>query len=90
MAAWEGATFEPFVIGSVWSTLSGTNSATLTSLGTTFPTFSDEDTNVWGEVSAGVNFFVPNKQTSVYAKVDVSFGEDLDGVGGRAGMRYNW
>ncbi len=90
MAAWEGATFEPFVIGSVWSTLGGTNSATLTSLGTTFPTFSDESTDVWGEVSAGVNFFVPNKQTSVFAKVDVSFGEDLDGVGGRAGMRYNW
>jgi outer membrane autotransporter protein len=90
MAAWDGATFEPFVIGSVWSTLGGTNSATLTSLGTTFPTFSDESTDVWGEVSAGVNFFVPNKQTSVFAKVDVSFGEDLDGVGGRAGMRYNW
>jgi len=90
MATWEGATFEPFVIGSVWSTLGGTNSATLTSLGTTFPTFSDESTDVWGEVSAGVNFFVPDKQTSVFAKVDVSFGQDLDGVGGRAGMRYNW
>ena len=90
MAAWDGATFEPFLIGSVWSTLGGTNSATLTSLGTTFPTFSDESTDVWGEVSGGVNFFVPSKQTSVYAKVDVSFGEDLDGIGGKAGMRYNW
>ena len=77
------------MIGSVWSTLGGTNGATLTSLGTTFPTFSDESTDVWGEVAAGVNFFVPDKQTSVFAKVDVSFGEDLDGVGGRA-MRYNW
>ena len=37
-----------------------------------------------------MNFFVPSKQTSVYAKVDVSFGEDLDGIGGKAGMRYNW
>jgi autotransporter family porin len=90
MEAWKGTTFEPFVIGSVWSTLSGTNSATLTSLGTTFPTFSDEATDVWGVISTGVNFFNPGAQTSVYAKLDVSFGEDLDGIGGKAGMRYNW
>ena len=90
MQAWEGTTFEPFVIGSVWSTLSGTNSATLTSLGTTFPTFSDETTDVWGVISTGVNFFNPGAQTSIYAKLDVSFGEDLDGIGGKAGMRYNW
>jgi autotransporter family porin len=90
MEAWEGVTFEPFVIGSVWSTLSGTNSATLTSLGTTFPTFTDEATDVWGVVSTGVNFFNPGAQTSVFAKLDVSFGDDLDGFGGKAGMRYNW
>jgi len=54
------------------------------------PTFSDEATDVWGVVSAGVNFFNPGAQTSVFAKVDVSFGDDLDGIGGKAGMRYNW
>jgi len=26
----------------------------------------------------------------VFAKVDVTFGEDLDGVGGKAGMRVSW
>jgi len=41
----------------------------------------------WGEVSAGVNFFNPSANTSVFAKVDVTFGEDIDGLGGKAGMR---
>jgi hypothetical protein len=31
-------------------------------------------------VSAGVNFFNPPANTSVFAKVDVTFGEDIDGV----------
>ena len=43
-----------------------------------------------GEVSAGVNFFNPSANTSVFAKVDVTFGDDLDGVGGKAGMRFAW
>ena len=42
---------------------------------------------MWGEVSAGVNFFNPTANTSVFAKVDVTFGDDIDGVGGKAGMR---
>jgi autotransporter family porin len=45
---------------------------------------------VWGEVSAGVNFFNPSANTSVFAKVDVTFGDDLDGVGGKARMRVAW
>jgi hypothetical protein len=28
--------------------------------------------------------------TTVFAKVDVTFGDDLTGVGGKAGMRVNW
>jgi hypothetical protein len=28
--------------------------------------------------------------TSVFAKVDVTFGEDIDGIGGKAGMRIAW
>jgi len=43
-----------------------------------------------GEVSAGVNFFNPSANTSLFAKVDVTFGDDLDGVGGKAGMRVSW
>ncbi len=42
---------------------------------------------MWGEVSAGVNFFNPSANTSVFAKVDVTFGDNIDGVGGKAGMR---
>ncbi|HXG79039.1 MAG TPA: autotransporter outer membrane beta-barrel domain-containing protein [Methyloceanibacter sp.] len=90
MAVWDGATFEPFVVGSLWGTLSGTNSATLTSFGTTYPTFSDEAPDAWGQVSAGFNLFNPGASTSVFAKLDVNVGEEITGVGGRAGMRLAW
>jgi hypothetical protein len=42
------------------------------------------------EVSAGVNFFNPSAGTAVFAKVDVTFGDDVDGIGGKAGMRVAW
>jgi autotransporter family porin len=86
---WPGVTMEPFVIGSVWDHLSGDNQATLTSSGTTF-TFEDEPDDVWGVVSGGVNFFNPSAQTSLFAKVDVAFGEETDGVAARGGMRVSW
>jgi len=28
--------------------------------------------------------------TSVFAKLDVTFGDDVEGVGGKAGMRVSW
>jgi hypothetical protein len=28
--------------------------------------------------------------TSVFAKLDVTFGEDLEGIGCKAGMRVSW
>jgi hypothetical protein len=37
-----------------------------------------------------VNFFNPTANTCVFVKVDVTFGEDIDGVGGKAGMRVAW
>ena len=45
---------------------------------------------MWGEVSAGVNFFNFGTGTTVFAKIDVTFGDDLSGVGGKAGMRVAW
>jgi autotransporter family porin len=84
-----GITAEPFVIGSLWGNLSNDNQATLVSTGTTF-ILEDHLQDVWGEVSGGVNFFNPTASTSVFAKVDVTFGEDIDGVGGKAGMRVSW
>ena len=61
---WSGTTVEPFVIGSLWGHLSGDNQATLTSSGTTFR-FEDDLDDIWGEVSAGVNFFNPSASTAV-------------------------
>jgi hypothetical protein len=65
------------------------NQATLVSTGTTF-ILKDDLQDVWGGVSAGVNFFNPSANTSVFAKLDVTFGDDIDGVGGKAGMRVSW
>ena len=45
---------------------------------------------MWGEVSAGVNFFNPSANTSVFAKLDVTFGDNINRVGGKAGMRVSW
>jgi outer membrane autotransporter protein len=81
---------EPFVIGSVWGHLSGENQATVTSLGTRFGPFTDEPDDVWGEVSTGVNFFSPGANSALFAKLDVTFGDDIEGVSAKGGMRYNW
>jgi len=86
---WQGTTFEPFVVGSLWGTLSGNHTASLTSTGTLFQ-FTDAPEDLWGVVSGGVNFFNPSAQTSVFAKVDYTFADQTQGVGVRAGMRYNW
>ena len=89
MQAWEGTLMEPFVIGSVWGNLSDDNSATLVSTGRTFR-FQDTLDDVWGEISGGLNFFNFSQTTAVFAKVDVTVGDDISGVGGKAGMRVNW
>ena len=77
-------------LGSVWGHLSGENEATVTSLGTSFGPFSDEPDDVWGEVSTGVNFFSPGANTSLFGKVDVTFGEEIDGISARGGVRHSW
>jgi len=87
--AWTGTMMEPFVTGSLWGNLTDNNQATLVSTGTTFR-FEDQLDDVWGEVSAGVHFFNFSQTTAVFAKVDVTFGDDLTGVGGKAGMRVSW
>jgi autotransporter family porin len=79
----------PECIGSLCGNLYDDNKATLVSIGTSF-TLKDDLQDVRGEVSAGVNFFNPSANTSVFAKVDVTFGEDIDGVGGKASMRVAW
>jgi predicted homoserine dehydrogenase-like protein len=73
----------------LWGNLYDDNKATLVSIGTSF-TLKDDLQDVRGEVSAGVNFFNPSANTSAFAKVDVTFGEDIDGVGGKASMRVAW
>lgn len=89
MQAWEGTMMEPFVIGSLWGNFTDDNQATLVSTGRTFRCQDNLD-DVWGEVSGGVNFFNFSQTTSVFAKVDVTFGDDVSGVGGKAGMRVAW
>jgi outer membrane autotransporter protein len=66
MQVWTGTTMEPFVIGSLWGNLSDDNKVTLVSSGTTFRLEDDLD-DVWGEVSAGVNFFNPSEAAALRA-----------------------
>ena len=89
MEAWTGTMMEPFVTGSLWGNFTDDNQATLVSTGTTFR-FEDKLQDVWGEVSAGVNFFNFSQTTAVFAKLDVTFGDDVTGLGGKAGMRVAW
>jgi autotransporter family porin len=63
----------------LWGNLSNDNQATLVSTGTTF-ILEDHLEDVWGEVSGGVNFFNPTASTNVFAKVDVTFGQDVRGA----------
>ena len=77
------------MVGSLWGNLSGDHNATLTSTGRIFRLV-DEPDDVWGEVSAGVNFFNPGAQTALFAKADYVFGDETQGVSLRGSMRYNW
>jgi hypothetical protein len=52
--------------------------------------FADDQDDICGELSGGVNLFNFSQTTSVFAKVDYTFGEDVQGVGGKAGMRVAW
>jgi hypothetical protein len=36
------------------------------------------------------NRFDPSANTSVFAKLHVTFGDNVDGVGGKAGMPVSW
>ena len=65
------------------------SAVTLVSTGRTFH-FQDNLNDAWGEFSGGVNFFNFSQTTSVFAKVDVTLGDNLTGVGGKAGMRVAW
>jgi hypothetical protein len=68
---------------------SGDNSPLATSFGTPFA-LTDDLPDVWGEASLGVNFFAPNARTALYAKADVTFGDDIEGFAGKGGMRISW
>ncbi len=80
---------EPFLIASLWGNFTDDNSARLVSNGTTLQ-FNDDLDDVWGELSAGVNLFNFAETTSVFAKVDYTFGEDVQGIGGKGGIRVAW
>jgi autotransporter family porin len=63
--------------------LSGQQTATLTSNQATF-NFEDSPDDV---SDAGVNFFNQSANTSVFAKFDATLGNNLEGYGGKAGIR---
>ncbi len=82
-------TIEPFVIGSLRHEFAGSNQALVTSGGTSFSLLDTIDAT-WGELSAGLNLFSAGAGSSGFAKIDVAFGDGIDGVGGELGMRLRW
>jgi hypothetical protein len=42
---------------------------------------------MWGEVSLGVNVLSPLTGTAMFAKFDVTFGDDVERIGDEVGMR---
>ena len=82
-------TVEPFVIGSVWHEFEDDNRTALVSSGTLF-SLTDNFEDTWGEVSAGVNLFNIGAGASGFGKVDVAFGDNIDGAKGQIGVRYKW
>ncbi len=82
-------TVEPFVTGGVWHEFEDDNQAVLTSSGTKF-SLTDDLRDTWGEASAGLNLFNNGRGASGFGKIDVVFGDDIDSVGGQAGVRYEW
>jgi outer membrane autotransporter protein len=88
---WPEVTMQPFVVGSLWGNFSDDdNKVRFVSFNTVFPTYADEVPEVWGEVSLGVNFFNPSQLTSVFAKADLTFGDDISGFAAKGGMRVSW
>ncbi|MDJ0514056.1 MAG: hypothetical protein QNJ62_11500 [Methyloceanibacter sp.] len=88
MQAWDGTTMEPFLTASLWGNLSEDDSACLASNGTTFLLEGDlEDIRA---TSTGVNLFNLAGPPSVFAKVDYTFVEGTQGIGGNGGIRFTW
>jgi hypothetical protein len=77
---------EPFVIGSLWGALSD-DKATLVSTGASFTLRTTSKT--YEARSLPANFFDPSANTSVFTN-DVTFVEDIDGIGSKAGKRVAW
>ena len=46
------------------------------------------ETGIRAEID--VNFFSPSASTSLFAKLDVTFGEETNGIGAKAGARVSW
>ncbi len=83
-----GVALEPFLEASLWSELDGDNRASLVSDGEPFA-FTDSPDDVWGVVSAGL-VMSGSSGTSAFAKADLTFGEEIDGVAGELGVRFSW
>lgn len=84
-----GHRVEPFVVGSLWHEFEGDNSVQLTSAGFVLP-IADEIDDTYGEVGGGINIFSLSGNFSAFAKGDVRIADDIDGVSGKAGVRWTW
>lgn len=84
-----GAVLEPFAIASLWNEFSNSNDASINSGGSLL-TFADNLDDTWGEVSVGVSFIDLQSNSGVFLKTDATFGDDVEGYAGQAGVRIGW
>jgi opacity protein-like surface antigen len=84
--------WQPFATASVWHEFAGNTAATYTApqLGNTSGTLSGSRVGTYGQYSVGVSGQVIGSPWLGYVRIDVRDGENIEGVGFNAGLRYQF
>jgi opacity protein-like surface antigen len=84
--------WQPFATASVWHEFAGNTAAIYTApqLGNTFGTLSGSRVGTYGQYSVGVSGQMIGSPWLGYVRIDVKDGENIEGVGINAGLRYQF
>ena len=84
--------WQPFATASVWHEFAGNTAATYSAplLGNTSGTLSGSRVGTYGQYSVGVSGQMIGSPWLGYVRIDVKDGENVEGVGFNAGLRYQF
>jgi opacity protein-like surface antigen len=84
--------WQPFATASVWHEFAGNTAAAYTApeLGNAFGTLSGSRVGTYGQYSVGVSGQMIGSPWLGYARIDFRDGENIEGVGFNAGLRYQF